>query len=184
VKLNTQTISFKYDGYLDELLIRRFLFRAHQVGTNKRLIVKFGHRPYPWQLHQKLHKEGFAPELLCGTFFAPWWYVVVMEDLGEDAKHLTKGAITTEIKEKVVAGVKIIHDAGFVHGDLRGPNILVKGAKIYILDLEWAGKAGDAYYPFDLNTEVFGKDHEAQGIKRGAVITQKHDEWMLNLLWK
>jgi len=177
-------ITFQYDGYLDKDMNKRFLFVAHVVGTERKLLVKFENRPYPVELHLKLEEKGFAPELLGYESFDPWWHVVVMEHLGnnEEAQHLDEVDITDEIRAKVEAGVKTIHEAGFVHGDLRGPNILVKGDNIYILDLEWAEKETKAVYPFDLNPEVFGEAHEEQGIKPGAVIKKEHDWWMVNRL--
>jgi len=45
--------------------------------------------------------------------------------------------------------VKSFHDAGFVHGDLREPNIMCDGEKekAMLIDFDWGGKVGEAYYP-------------------------------------
>ena len=51
-----------------------------------------------------------------------------------------------------------MHRQGYVHGDLREPNILVSGKseiKLKIVDFNWAGKAGEVKYPSDLNIDAF-----------------------------
>jgi len=35
----------------------------------------------------------------------------------------------------------------FVHGDLREPNMLCDGEKVMLVDFDWGGKVGEAYYP-------------------------------------
>lgn len=39
------------------------------------------------------------------------------------------------------------HDAGFVHGDLREPNILCDGEKLKLINYDWGGVVGEAHYP-------------------------------------
>ena len=51
--------------------------------------------------------------------------------------------------------MRTLHSNGFVHGDLRAPNILLlKDNTVRILDFDWTGCAGVAKYPDDLNTSV------------------------------
>jgi Ser/Thr protein kinase RdoA (MazF antagonist) len=38
------------------------------------------------------------------------------------------------------------HDHGLVHGDLREPNILCDGETVMLIDFDWGGKVGEAYY--------------------------------------
>jgi len=39
-----------------------------------------------------------------------------------------------------------------VHGDLREPNILCVGEKVMLIDFDWGGRVGEAYYPTALLT--------------------------------
>lgn len=43
------------------------------------------------------------------------------------------------------------HSAGFVHGDLRDPNIICNGDRVLLIDFDWGGKAGQASYPSDIH---------------------------------
>jgi tRNA A-37 threonylcarbamoyl transferase component Bud32 len=43
--------------------------------------------------------------------------------------------------------VEKFHANGFVHGDLRLPNIIVCGDKLYLVNFDWGGKEGDATLP-------------------------------------
>ena len=43
------------------------------------------------------------------------------------------------------------HQEGFVHGDLRPANIIYKGDQVFLIGFDWAGKAGEASYPIDLD---------------------------------
>jgi aminoglycoside phosphotransferase len=43
--------------------------------------------------------------------------------------------------------VQSFHDDGFVHGDLRQPNILCDGEKVLLIDFDWGGEIGKTYYP-------------------------------------
>ena len=42
--------------------------------------------------------------------------------------------------------LSLFHGEGFVHGDLRGPNILVVDDVVKVIDFNWAGKIGEAWY--------------------------------------
>ena len=47
------------------------------------------------------------------------------------------------------------HAQGFVHGDLCAANILCKDDSVKVIDLDWGGKDGEAFYPTaSLNEEL------------------------------
>ena len=68
--------------------------------------------------------------------------------------------------------------AQYVHGDLRGPNVLVKEKKGFIIDFEWAGKVGMACFPGNINKDIF---ENVKG-EPGGRITQEMDRKMVNYL--
>jgi hypothetical protein len=47
-----------------------------------------------------------------------------------------------------------VHGLGFVHGDLRVPNILVKDDGVFFICFYWAWQQGAAKYPLHLNQDV------------------------------
>ncbi|CAJ0634520.1 2430_t:CDS:2 [Entrophospora sp. SA101] len=64
------------------------------------------------------------------------------------------GGIDHDVSNAVIESVKLLHSNGFVHGDLRSPNIMIgKNNQMKFLDFEWADKEGEATYPMLLNTE-------------------------------
>ena len=71
-----------------------------------------------------------------------------------------------------------LHKAGFVHGDLHGPNIMVgPDNSIAFIDFDWAGKVGEASL---MNSEI--KWHG--GAKPGGKILPEHDVHLLELEFK
>ncbi|KAF8551037.1 hypothetical protein OG21DRAFT_1513328 [Imleria badia] len=57
------------------------------------------------------------------------------------------GSKIEEWKKELEELVQSFHDLGYVHGDLRSPNIFCDGEKVKLLDFDWGGKQGDVYYP-------------------------------------
>ena len=93
------------------------------------------------------------------------------------------GCLWDEATDKPVAelqaAVQLLHQAGFVHGDLRSNNILVVSGTVRIIDFEWVGVAGEAAYPLFMNhIDVEWPD----GARDRQLIKQEHDLWWLNLL--
>jgi hypothetical protein len=62
------------------------------------------------------------------------------------------------------------HQLGYVHGDVRVPDILVdKDIEPWLIDFDWSGKARSAHYPGSLNPVVKWSD----GAKGGGPNIQK-----------
>ena len=136
-----------------------------QVKLSKRkLVVKFVDR-YGVEAHELLAKEGMAPQLLyCGTldgrndvrnggshaqgrmsfglYVGPLRMVVM--DYVEAQKRDDWPA---NAREQAQEAIKKLHDEGFVFGDLRPPNVLFLGRRVFLIDFDWAGKKGKARYP-------------------------------------
>ena len=122
---------------------------------------------------------GIAPKLLAFEKIPGEWYVVVMEWL-ENYTTLFELAqnsgIDPEVSNAVTESVKLLHSNGFVHGDLRGPNIMIgNNNQVKFIDFEWAGKRGEATYPMLLNTEI-GWHND---VVAGGKIKSIHDEYMV-----
>jgi hypothetical protein len=50
----------------------------------------------------------------------------------------------------VTPTVIALHDASYVHGDLRGPNTLLTADGLKPIGFDWCGKEGKARYPVDI----------------------------------
>jgi tRNA A-37 threonylcarbamoyl transferase component Bud32 len=81
--------------------------------------------------------------------------------------------------EKLKGAIQLYHAEGFVHGDLRAPNILVTPDGPKILDFDWAGKIGDAKYLRVLNHKDITWHDEAD---INEPIVAEHDIFMLDQL--
>lgn len=77
-----------------------------------------------------------------------------------------------------------LHEAGYVHGDVRDVNILVKKfgkPGVMLVDFDWSGKIGEAVYPPNVNTiDVWRPD----GAEDGREITVDHDLEMLEAIYR
>ena len=102
----------------------------------------------------------------------------ILKGATDDPVHIAK------IKSFIVQMVQKGHTQGFVHGDMRLPNILLrKGDEkeadgfprydVRLLDFDWSGLSGSAKYPRRLNKEV----EWPPGATYGAVISKEHDMW-------
>ena len=144
-------------------------------SSDRKLVVKFVQR-YGVEPHELLATEGMAPRLLyCGLLDgktdardgesrargstgAGGLYVgpirmVVVEYIEGTTLDKARNA-PEDIKRKIEKIVKTLHDHQFVFGDLRTPNIMITGSKVYFIDFDWSGKVGEARYPLNLSVRV------------------------------
>ena len=149
-------------------------FKATMDKQEGFVLVKFC-KSYSKEAHICLASSGHAPEFLGMEFLSDEWLMVVM--------RYVDGCSWDEAIDKPIAELQVavlsLHEAGFVHGDLRSNNILVVSGTVCIIDFEWAGVADQAVYPFFMNhTDVTWPDNA----KDGQPIKQAHDLWWVRLL--
>ena len=151
----------------------RFIYQARTVlGI---VLVKFTRRYSP-ELHDFCAKKGHAPSLLGYGTVPGGWNVVVMESIEhEQDRNLNQDAPThwKTWERDLTSLVSEFHDHGFVHGDLRVANFIFptnNPGKIFIIDFDWGGKAGEVYFPtWLLNEELVARRMES------LLITKEHD---------
>ncbi|KAF5309866.1 hypothetical protein D9619_010368 [Psilocybe cf. subviscida] len=156
-----------------------FLARATTDHSDK-FVVKFTQQ-YCSALHRLLAERGMAPALrYCGRIDAstPYqkWQMVVMDYY--DGRPPTEEQ-APEIRDDIKKTVTIGHEAGFVFGDIRRPNVLVGKAdgQVKLIDFDWAGKADEARYPPDMS------DNDmlwVAGMKPTEIIQKQHDLDMID----
>ncbi len=181
-----QEISFTYVERLDE---DKLLFSAF-VNDNRQAnyIVKFTQQ-YSEAAHLCLASYNSAPTLRHCIQISAEWIAVVMDR--SRYKTLYGLSLLKDQQEKVQQTVEktlqVLHDAGFVHGDLRDTNILIDlesldsdDVRIHFVDFDWAGRIGEAEYPDDINGITVKRPEGAEG---GKLITVEHDKTMVSYLF-
>lgn len=161
--------------------MRYTVFHAYAEGihdenaamTNGNCVAKLAYGQYGWEAHQSLAPE-FAPKLFGRSKSDANVVVYVMEYLPRP-KHDRPGWIMLfdladnlaaarleEISQLLQAILTRLKNSGFVHGDLRPNNLMIKMAgdqiaeplDIKVVDFEWAGRLNEACYPLDRSTSL------------------------------
>ncbi|KAJ6557425.1 hypothetical protein B0H10DRAFT_2120931 [Mycena sp. CBHHK59/15] len=182
-QLNSATVNFTYTVALED----KRVYRALVDETKVPIYIKYALR-YCKAAHDIASGLGFAPKLLSITRVQEWW-MVVMEDVSEDytslAEAKSRGSDVQGIQGAVKQVLRSLHQANYVHGDVRDVNVLVcnnrlsaNRSRILLVDWDWAGLSGEVTYPVALNTAV----PRPHGAVAGAVIEMAHDEEMADWL--
>ncbi|KAL5514057.1 hypothetical protein ACEPAG_2818 [Sanghuangporus baumii] len=100
------------------------LYSAKMDGRD--VVVKFTNA-YCGDAHRLLASHGLAPQLhFCGRIRGGLWMVVMDYVQGYNSNdYLTKNGLPADIVADVRKAVGLLHDEGYVFGDLRPENILV-----------------------------------------------------------
>ncbi|CAA7260618.1 unnamed protein product [Cyclocybe aegerita] len=141
-----------------------------QQPTN--CIVKFTAQ-YCKEAHELMFDEGVAAPLFhCKWEESVGMYVVITKYLEE-----SEGAsLSPEGLDKLRKALKMLHQKGFVYGDLRTPNIILDtNGHPRLIDFDWSGVAGEVQYPGNLNMDA----GFPTGVKGCDFITAEHDWVML-----
>ena len=175
-------------------------FLAKVKSSDRKLVIKFVDR-YGVEAHQLLADEKMAPQLLyCGLLdgmsdvridgsrtkgstkigglYVGPMRMVVMECIERDT---VEPFLPDDARKKVEEVVKKLHEAKFVFGDLRAPNIIFPGDRPFLIDFDWGGKEGEARYPRNLSGSVrWPRDASELEMKP---ILMDHDRFMLGQLF-
>ena len=153
-------------------------------SLRKRVYVKFVNS-YSLQAHSYLasHDPPFAPKILFYGEVVSRITMIIMEDVRATPIHrssiLENTRLRSLIQPKTEEALSVLHAGGFVHGDIRSPNLLMDPitARVYIVDFDWDGKQDVARYPTNLNPEV--KWIRPPLLLRNKVIMASDDTFML-----
>ncbi|PCH34147.1 hypothetical protein WOLCODRAFT_160639 [Wolfiporia cocos MD-104 SS10] len=138
---------------------------AEELSEQIPVVVKLVSGSYGEDVHLLLAQEGLAPTLhgCIRPEGAPVAYV--MEHLDGDwvclfdfLKRDSSPPFHQAIRASLQHVLDLLDEKGFVHGDLRSSNIMVRivGAnpEIKVIDFDWAGKAGQVLYPAVRNESI------------------------------
>ena len=182
---DTGVIELTYHTRIDQSKLI-FLATALNGAT---VLVKFTQQ-YSEAAHQYCSRAGVAPALLGFQSLPAGWYMVIMEYLEPETYRILEPSDSSN--NELVAGIRqvveTLHRGGFVHGDIRGVNILTRSQwtssegvqNVFLIDFDWAGHEGQAQYPPNINlTSV----ERAEGVEDGKLIQQAHDWFMVEQLF-
>ncbi|RPD55559.1 hypothetical protein L226DRAFT_614727 [Lentinus tigrinus ALCF2SS1-7] len=179
--------SFTYERDIDKKRVFRVIDKN---GTP--LCVKFSKRFAPaLRAVNKVHDWiMIVMEDKTAQYSNTMWDVKHRKDAPEKGKgkgkEKAKPAVSMEAAlEQVRTKLGVLHDGGFVHGDLRDVNVLLRNddapadcPDILLIDWDWAGVAGKVVYPRGINTQLRRPD----GALAAEEIKAEHDVWMVNNL--
>ena len=81
------------------------------------------------------------------------------------------------VRDNVVKVMNSFHELGYVHGDLRGENIMIADdGQVKIIDFDWAGLAGQVQYPHFMNPQIQWHINA----RPDELIQTEHDAYLLN----
>ncbi|PVG01061.1 hypothetical protein CPB86DRAFT_795346 [Serendipita vermifera] len=178
-------VKLTYDYRLND---RKLMFIATTTEGTK-VLVKFTER-YSLEAHWLCAKANAAPALYRFQSLPGGWYMAVMEYLDPEIyQDLTSGyGNDASLKEEVNRVVTILHEGGFVHGDIRDVNIMTRrrwepkdGARTaLLLDFDWAGQDGVVTYPINVNVTSIRRPDE---IRDWKPIKKEHDWFMVKQIF-
>jgi hypothetical protein len=199
----SQASSVKQFTYLYQMKgqDRNLFFGRMDDGDGTAICLKFVPR-YCKEGHEFLASKGFVPKLHAVERLPGGLYMIVMDDISEEYVSLfnlirdNPGLLSEEhlgsrnvLSEKIGQCLRQFHQAGFVHGDFRDTNIIVKALNqggfndrsFLLVNYDACGEIGSKvrYLP-NLNTETVKRP---EGVTGGAVIEVEHDLEMLDHIW-
>lgn len=172
------TVHFKYLHHLDE---KKLLFIG-ETDNRERICVKFVRR-YSRAVHEKCAEMGIAPKLKGFEDIGAGWTMIIMDALDEEYQPFDKRTLPVGANEQLRELLVKLHQANFVHGDIRDVNIMVrKDGKpgFMLVDFDWSGIIGEARYPINVNKVDLWRPHD---VSDGLLIKSDHDMAMLDRIF-
>jgi hypothetical protein len=172
------TVKFEYIDQIDQ---HKLLFFG-KTDNGESICIKFVRR-YSRAAHEKCATMGIAPNLRGFQGIGAGWTMVIMDALNEEYKTFNKNSLPADTRENMEAGLTELHQAHFVHGDVRDVNVMVrKDGKpgFMLVDFDWAGINGEVRYPANVNKELWRPEDVADGMP----IRSEHDMMMLDRMFR
>jgi len=169
--------AFKYLSQPDK---NKLVF--YGITGNEKICIKFVRR-YSKEAHMTCSKLGFAPALRGFQEIPGQWYMVVMDYIGDEYHGLDESPLKASFEPAIRSKVSLLHQEGFVHGDIRTTNVMVEKIgvlKVMLLDFDWAGVIGQVTYPMNVNNETVKRPW---GAHDGELIKAEHDIAMIDFMF-
>lgn len=147
---STQSFTYK------EKVGKKLVYKATLDQSHRAVIVKFVSR-YNAEAHRLLASHNVAPGIhyavtkdSTAQMFGEH-YVVVVDFWDGSTPSIP---LSNELVGQVSKAITLLHSNKLVFGDLRAPNIVVKGQQAVLVDFDWCDKAGEGLYPPGMNQEI------------------------------
>jgi len=166
-------------SYLAHPISSKLIFFGKAEGVE--VCVKFV-RQYSKEAHQFCDSLGIAPRLRGFEALPGGWFMVVMDRIEKDYVTLANRSVlrTAKLMEAIRAKLELLHQAEFVHGDLRDCNVMVKGTLFMLVDFDFSGKIGIVVYPMNTNRSIWRPEDAIDG----KMIKADHDIQMLRFIFQ
>ena len=154
------------------------------------VLVKLVPRSYSQDVHKHMADKGLAPKLYGYAEVKDVPTAYVMEYLDPSVwqtlyqlfkpKKKPNKPTANQLRGALQEIIAALDEKEYVHGDLRSNNIMIrtdvmdKSVELKVVDFDWAGKAGQVYYPAERNEEI-----QWPG-EAGGPIEQDHDSKMID----
>jgi hypothetical protein len=151
-----QGVQFEYVERLLPDCLSKAVFKARTLPNNEMIVVKFTNS-YGVDAHRLLQGEQLAPRLRYFSgddkgFKKPGGLEMVVMDF---MPEYSDSPLTKQGLEDVRRALDLLHQAGYVFGDLRLANILnLQDGHAMLVDFDWSGVAEQVFYPMGLNKEI------------------------------
>ena len=165
----------------DSRLGYNLVFRRHDGSYHKYLRAT---ESYGADAHDWCAAQGYAPTF-SAVDLCPSWRRIEMSNTNANKQHwtLAHGVTDPAVRAVILVAVQQVlfkmHNAGFVHGDVRAGNVLYRAEedgmgsmRVMLIDFDSAGRAGTARYsilPFSIAY--------APAAVPGGLVTAEHDNW-------
>lgn len=184
------TRTFRYTAELQSNHNYVFFGKLDSAAAGQKLCIKFPHQ-YGEDVHTFCAAKGHAPKPYAVQRLSGGFYMVVMDDIGEeyidlhtfvdDHPEILSSSAYTTLKENIARFLEEMHQAGWVHGDLRRTNVMVKKSGLdgsfLLIDFDWSGKNQEVVYPSFVNKVDVRRP---VGADDGEPILALHDIEMLS----
>jgi hypothetical protein len=167
--------------YLSVMKGGNLMFTARTEDSTV-VCVKFS-RIYCVEAHRLCASMGFAPAVRGFERLPGGWFMIVMDYVSEEYHHMENRS--TEMYEMIKEKITALHQRGYVHGDLRDRNLMVrrKGSLgLMLFDFEWSGLIGEVRYPMNVGRGP-GLERPMEAVD-GELIKAEHDIEMLEIMFK
>ena len=158
------THTFRYSSELTSEYNFVFFGDLDSTADRQTLCIKFTHQ-YGEDVHRFCTEKGHAPKLHSVQRLPGGFFMVVMDNIGEeyidlhsfleDHREILSSSAYTDLKENIRQFLEEMHQNGWVHGDLRSTNVMVKKSGLdgsfLLIDFDWSGKNQDIVYPSFVN---------------------------------
>jgi len=123
-----------YNKFTDGVTTHRFVYEK-QIDSKRAFIAHLEDDPedkifvkfalcYGEDAHKAVYSHGFAPKLRAVERFADGWVMVIMDDVSPKYRWMRKPPKNNMYRATKKA-LALLHQDGYVHGDVRETNIMV-----------------------------------------------------------